>query len=60
MRAAHREARAAWAKVIPPAFWQHRRAARREMLLALRTVVDAALERLEPDEPPVSEANPPA
>lgn len=36
--------------LFPPAFIEHRRAARREMLLAARSLIDHALERLkEPD-----------
>jgi len=32
---------------LPDEFWQHRAAARREALLALRVLIDAAIERLE-------------
>jgi hypothetical protein len=32
-------------ELIPPGFIEHRRAARREMLLALRSLLDAAIER---------------
>ena len=33
---------------VPEAFWEHRRAARRESLLALRSLLDAALAATEP------------
>jgi hypothetical protein len=36
-----------WKSLIPKEFWEHRRTARRETLLALRSLVDAAIERLE-------------
>jgi hypothetical protein len=32
-------------ELIPPGFIEHRRAARREMLLALRSLIDSAIER---------------
>ncbi len=32
--------------LLPPAFVEHRRAARREMLLAARSLIDHAIERL--------------
>jgi hypothetical protein len=31
--------------LIPPGFIEHRRAARKEMLLAMRSLLDAAIER---------------
>jgi hypothetical protein len=33
--------------LVPEEFWQHRRAARRETLLAVRSLVDAAIERVD-------------
>jgi hypothetical protein len=39
-----------WKSLIPKEFWEHRRTARRETLLALRSLVDAAIERLEDSE----------
>jgi hypothetical protein len=36
--------------LFPPGFLEHRRAARREMLLAARSLLDAALRRTEPPE----------
>jgi hypothetical protein len=44
-------AKAEFKSLFPEAFWEHQRAARREMLLSLRTLVDAAIVRLE-DKPP--------
>lgn len=40
-------------QVLPAEFWEHRRNARREALLALRALVDAAIKALE--QPPESE-----
>ncbi len=34
-------------ELIPPGFAEHRRAARRETLLAMRSLLDAAIERVE-------------
>lgn len=47
LRAARAEMRKSWETLLPPGFVEHRRAARREMLLAVRTLVDAALQRIE-------------
>jgi hypothetical protein len=33
--------------LLPPGFIEHRRAARREMLKAARSLIDAALEKME-------------
>jgi hypothetical protein len=33
--------------IIPPGLMEHRQKARREMLLALRTILDASLERMD-------------
>ncbi len=38
--------------LLPEEFWEHRRAARREMLLAARSLIDAAIERVERQETP--------
>jgi hypothetical protein len=35
---------------LPPQFWEHSRKARKEMLLAWRSMIDAALERMEEKE----------
>ncbi len=37
-----------WRSLIPEEFWSYRREARRELLLAMRAVVDGAIERLDP------------
>jgi hypothetical protein len=47
MKAACSSAVEQWKSLIPKEFWQHGREARREMLLAFRTVVDGAIDRLE-------------
>ncbi len=39
-----------WKSLIPPDFWNHGKAARREVLLAMRSLVDVAIDRLE-DQP---------
>jgi len=46
-RAARDEMRKSVEALFPPEFIAHRRAARKEMLLAVRSVIDAALERIE-------------
>ena len=48
VRAARASLRKSFEELIPPGFVQHRRAARREMLLAMRSLLDAAIERTEP------------
>jgi hypothetical protein len=50
MREARAEMRDAFKSMVPPDFIKHRRAARREMLLAARSLIDYALERLESKE----------
>ena len=45
MRAAHATMRGAFEDLLPPEFVEHRRAARKELLLALRSLLDAAIER---------------
>jgi hypothetical protein len=47
MKTARAELRESYRSLFPPEFVRHRRAARREMLLALRSLVDHALERME-------------
>ncbi len=46
MRAARAEFRESIKALLPPEFVEHRRKARTEMLLAWRSAIDAALERL--------------
>jgi hypothetical protein len=47
MRAARAEMRKSIESLLPPGFVEHRRAARKEMLLAARSLIDAALARLD-------------
>ena len=47
MRAAREEFRESIKGLLPPEFVEHRRRARREMLLAWRSMIDAALEKLQ-------------
>jgi hypothetical protein len=47
MKAAGAAAARQWGSLIPREFWQYRREARREFLLAMRSVVDGAIEHLE-------------
>jgi len=46
-RAASRERRAALKALIPEPFWGHQKTAKKETLLALRSLIDAALAELE-------------
>ncbi len=46
-QAAHKEMRQSIAALLPPEFVASRRKARKEMLLAIRSLVDGAIERLE-------------
>lgn len=43
---------AAMRALLPEEFWEHRQAAQRELLLAARTMIDAALEHMEEQEAP--------
>jgi hypothetical protein len=47
-RAARQEYWKSFESLFPPQFISRRRAARKKMLLAVRSVIDAALERSEP------------
>ena len=47
MRAARDELREGLRTLMPPEFFTHRRKASREMLLAWRSAIDAALKRME-------------
>ena len=47
MRAVHEELHKSIAGLFPPEFIEHHRRARKEMLLAWRSMIDAALERAE-------------
>ena len=50
LRAAHTEMRESFKSLFPPEFIEHRRAARREMLLAVRSLIDHTLEHMEAKE----------
>jgi hypothetical protein len=47
-KAARASLRKSFEELIPHGFLEHRRAARKEMLLAMRSLLDAAIERMEP------------
>jgi hypothetical protein len=47
MKSARQSLRQSWEELIPKGFTEHRKAARKEMLLAMRSLVDAAIERVE-------------
>lgn len=49
-RAARRELREGMKEFLPPGFIEHRKKARREMLLAWRSLIDAALEKMDEKE----------
>lgn len=46
-RAAGSELRKSVASIVPPEVGQHRRAAQKEVLLAFRSLIDAALDRID-------------
>jgi hypothetical protein len=50
IRSAHRELRDSIKSLLPPQFLEHRRKARKEMLLAWRSLIDTTLEHLEEHE----------
>jgi hypothetical protein len=50
VRAAREEMRESMKAFLPPEFWEHGRKARKEMLLAWRSMIDAALERMDKKE----------
>lgn len=47
LRQAREELRSGLRTLVPPEYIQHRRAARREALLAMRSLLDHALKRLD-------------
>ena len=49
-RAARAEFRESMKAFLPHEFWEHSRKARKEMLLAWRSMIDTALERMEKEE----------
>jgi hypothetical protein len=48
VKAARAQMRQSVEAFFPPGFIEHRRAARKEMLLAARSLIDAAIRRMEP------------
>ena len=48
-----------WKSLFPKEFWDHGRVARRELLLAMRSLVDVAIEHLEPKEETAKKAKSP-
>jgi len=50
VRTAREELRESMRAFLPPGFWEHRDKARKEMLLAWRSMIDAALERMDKKE----------
>lgn len=46
-KAAREELRDSFRALFPPEFVEHRRKARKEMLMAWRSMIDAALERMD-------------
>jgi hypothetical protein len=51
-RAAARAWRESWKALIPDAFWEKRRESRRQALLAVRSLIDVAIERVEGEDRP--------
>jgi hypothetical protein len=47
MRSARKEARKSMEAWLPQGYLEHRRLARKEMLLAIRSLIDSAIEHLE-------------
>jgi hypothetical protein len=47
VKAARDSMRMSWQELVPRGFIEHNRAARKEMLLAMRSLVDAAIDRVE-------------
>lgn len=47
MKTAREQMFKGYEKMLPEGFLEHRRAARREWLLAMRSMLDAAIERIE-------------
>jgi hypothetical protein len=52
VKAAREEMRRSMESLLPPGFLEHRRAARRHMLLAARGLLDTAIQRLDAREHP--------
>ncbi len=47
LKTAREEMRKSYETLLPPGFVEHRRAARKELLLAARSLIDAALQRID-------------
>ncbi|MEK7311917.1 MAG: hypothetical protein AAB382_08085 [Chloroflexota bacterium] len=47
LKTAREEMRRSYEALLPPGFLEHRRAARKEFLLAARSLIDAALKRMD-------------
>jgi hypothetical protein len=47
LKMAHDEMRKSYETLLPPGFLEHRRAARKELLLAARSLIDAALKHVD-------------
>lgn len=60
MRSAGKHVLKQWASLIPREFWVHGREAQRHILLAMRTAVDGAIERIEKEKPDIEDAGPTA
>jgi hypothetical protein len=52
VKAARHSMRMGWEELIPRGFIEHRRAARKEMLLAMRSLLDAAIEHTDKKKAP--------
>jgi hypothetical protein len=50
-RQARKELRESMKEFLPPGFIEHRKKARREMLLAWRSLIDSALEKMDEEKP---------
>jgi hypothetical protein len=50
-QAAREEMRKTWEGMFPPGTVEHRRKARKEMLMAFRSLLDAALEKMDETKP---------
>ncbi len=50
-REARKELRESMKGFLPPGFIEHRKKARKEMLLAWRSLIDSALERMDEEKP---------
>lgn len=58
LRSAGKHVLKQWASLVPREFWTHGREARRQILLAMRTAVDGAIECIEKEETDDEDAKP--